>query len=43
LINFIPLPNSSENKYSKFPSYSFLDVYENNINPEDFEGKIVLI
>lgn len=43
LINFIPLPNSNENKYSKFPSYSFLDVYQNNINPKDFEWKIVLI
>ncbi|MDD3793337.1 MAG: adenylate/guanylate cyclase domain-containing protein [Candidatus Gracilibacteria bacterium] len=43
LINFVPLPNSNENKYSKFPSYSFLDVYENNIDPSVFEGKIVLI
>lgn len=43
LVNFIPLPDSSENKYSKFPSYSFLDVYENKINPKDFEWKIVLI
>jgi len=43
LINFIPLPNSNENKYSKFPSYSFLDIYENNINPNDFEWKIILI
>ncbi len=43
LVNFIPLPWASENKYSKFPSYSFLDVYENKINPKDFEWKIVLI
>ncbi|MDD2908072.1 MAG: adenylate/guanylate cyclase domain-containing protein [Candidatus Gracilibacteria bacterium] len=43
LINFIPLPNSNENKYSKLPSYSFLDVYENKIDPKVFEGKIVLI
>lgn len=43
LINFIPLPKNNENKYSKFPSYSFLDVYENKINPKDFDWKIVLI
>jgi len=43
LINFIPLPNQNENKYSKFTSYSFLDVYENKIDPKAFEWKIVLI
>ena len=43
LINFIPLPDTKENKYSKFPSYSFLDVYENNVDPKNFEWKIVLI
>lgn len=43
LINFVPLPSLSENKYSKFTSYSFLDVYENKIDPKEFEWKIVLV
>lgn len=43
LINFLSLPDSKENKMSKFPSISFLDVYENNINPDIFKGKIVII
>ncbi|NVP17206.1 adenylate/guanylate cyclase domain-containing protein [Candidatus Gracilibacteria bacterium] len=43
LINFVPLPSFSENKYSKFPSYSFIDIYEGNFDPSAFKGKIVLI
>ncbi|MDD3145197.1 MAG: adenylate/guanylate cyclase domain-containing protein [Candidatus Gracilibacteria bacterium] len=43
LINFVPLPVGAENKYSKFISYSFLDVYENKIDPNAFDGKIVLV
>lgn len=43
LVNFIPLPENKDNKYSKFPSYSFLDVYENKIDPNEFKWKIVLI
>jgi len=43
LINFIPLPSYDENKYSKFPSYSFLDAYDWNIDPDVFKWKIVLI
>lgn len=43
LINFVPLPSWNENKYSKFSSYSFLDLYENKIDPKAFEWKIVLI
>ncbi len=43
LINFVPLPSFSENKYSKFPSYSFIDIYEWNFDPSAFKWKIVLI
>lgn len=43
LINFVPLPVWAENKYSKFISYSFLDVYENKIDPNAFDWKIVLV
>ncbi len=43
LINFIPKPSPEENKISKFPSYSFLDVYNSKIDPEVFKWKIVLI
>lgn len=43
LINFISTPSFSEAKLSRFNTYSFIDVYENNINPSVFEWKIVLI
>lgn len=40
LINFLPIPKW---KSSAFPTYSFLDVYNNNFSPDIFNDKIVII
>lgn len=43
LINYVPLPDSSTGRLSKFKYFSFLDVLQNKINPKEFEWKIVLV
>lgn len=43
LINYIPLPSESEWKNSLFKTIPFMDVYNGNINPDDFNWKIVII
>jgi len=43
LINYIPVPEEKEQKNSLFKTVSFLDVYENKIDPKEFEWKIVII
>lgn len=40
LINYIPVP---EWKISAFPTFSFLDIYKNDFDPNFFNDKIVII
>lgn len=43
LINYIPIPKDDSWKVSNFKNFSFIDIYENNINHKEFENKIVIV